>query len=715
MTSLRHLDYITNLPSPSNQKHKFHKMIISFMTLAMKYEHSDKPLNDVLKDEKKTMSNFYKFLKDKFFEKLYVERRELSDILDWLNTRWATMVTGHIGSGKTTLLLKLYNDLKENNDFLPFYFDLFNLYSLLDPIDAQYPQISPPPLESELGNIILPDPAKVHADLCTIIETNLRLQCREKIPNLDSEYAVFKIRKHSSYSSLLNSILEIENPKNLEEWKNVLQNEKFKNWKIDIDKLKSSTPAHDLEIFLQFLKENFPNKKPVIILDNIDRYSILFQREIYSKSIGLSRTELVKLVLAFRAHNLRVLRYEGEHGHVFHEANIELRLPGDVNCTALKSSTDIIKEFIKKRISLLKEMNLDIITREKFGEIYGKDLNLNYDEFYTYFWDLFDRAIEGSSSGELLGSYTHWCNGSLRNIAIHVTKYLSSILLGDDPFYSLDKIINPRGIQKINRRLIRSYIYKRMTCGDSLLFDSQSCFNAFNPLTSASPFLDFYFLEYKILRYLERKKGSCNYNTIIEDFSRCGISKLKIYESLIKLKTARSAAERGYIYIDKRESKIHLDMDGDTLIILLPSGEFFLETLSVSCEYVFWCALDINLNYIFSPFKQDSSVANISYSQLQDDVTRTRIVIEFIRDSLIPVFLKEIQSIIKDTSNSKYNYNLAEFMEKFCDDDKLWITRIIISIRKFISSDIDLSTRYKFYTILNQCEERITRLIEKHS
>lgn len=307
--------------------------------------------------------------------------------------------------------------------------------------------------------------------VCTVIARHIIDQIKEDI-NFFRDYKIFKVKHALIYNDLYMNIMENENPQNDNDWDNLLNSEAYKNRKIAIEAQSQVPPAENLELLLKFIKTKNPNRTIIIILDNLDRYSQYLQRQVYTKSLSLSRTEVVKLILAFRDTNLRSLRREGEQGDIYHIESLNTIYDSDSNLgtVSLLNTAEIIKKYLLKRIEFLKSCNADFVQREKFGELYGKPFNKDYKDFITSFWYLFNKSINGTKSGPLLGYYRAWCNGSIRNMSIEIVSFFSSIILGEDPYYSIETIIEKSNYSKINTRRLRSYIFKRLTCGSLFYF-----------------------------------------------------------------------------------------------------------------------------------------------------------------------------------------------------------------------------------------------------
>ncbi len=279
-----------------------------------------------------------------FFNSLYIERDEEKQLLEWRTTKWCSIVSGYLGSGKTTLLLKLYDTLKQKKETdLPFYIDFTQKFATLDEYDNSLIQE-----KNNGGNV---STENENNPVCTVIARHIIDQIKEDI-NFFRDYKIFKVKHALIYNDLYMNIMENENPQNDNDWDNLLNSEAYKNRKIAIEAQSQVPPAENLELLLKFIKTKNPNRTIIIILDNLDRYSQYLQRQVYTKSLSLSRTEVVKLILAFRDTNLRSLRREGEQGDIYHIESLNTIYDSDSNLgtVSLLNTAEIIKKiFIKTK------------------------------------------------------------------------------------------------------------------------------------------------------------------------------------------------------------------------------------------------------------------------------------------------------------------------------------------------------------------------------
>ncbi len=376
---MRHIKFIKNVYPKDKSKYLAHQNFLNLLSLVLKYEHSDKPLNDLSESDTRKMKYFYILLKNMFFNSLYIERDEEKQLLEWRTTKWCSIVSGYLGSGKTTLLLKLYDTLKQKKETdLPFYIDFTQKFATLDEYDNSLIQE-----KNNGGNV---STENENNPVCTVIARHIIDQIKEDI-NFFRDYKIFKVKHALIYNDLYMNIMENENPQNDNDWDNLLNSEAYKNRKIAIEAQSQVPPAENLELLLKFIKTKNPNRTIIIILDNLDRYSQYLQRQVYTKSLSLSRTEVVKLILAFRDTNLRSLRREGEQGDIYHIESLNTIYDSDSNLgtVSLLNTAEIIKKYLLKRIEFLKSCNADFVQREKFGELYGKPFNKDYKDFITSF------------------------------------------------------------------------------------------------------------------------------------------------------------------------------------------------------------------------------------------------------------------------------------------------------------------------------------------
>ncbi len=702
MTQIRHMELITHEPSITGKGREYHDVFLSYIELVLKYEHSEVPVDEEFSEkDKKDLFVLYQHLRSNFFETLYVDRREREQLERWDQIRkMPSILTGQVGSGKTTLLLRLYRDMFEDEGIIAFYVDL-------------------PKKFAELNDIISQDDRFLYRDrVCLVLSRQVEAECRKVFPNFDWEFQLYRVQNSTTYNGLANTIRANENPQSEEEWKIALKEPVYKEWivKNEMALEENENYTETLQLLIEFLNLKKPEKSIVFIVDNLDKYSARLQRQVFSKSLDFSRLDSVKFFLAFRIYNLKkAVRIEGEFGEPYHVENIDMTLPKGLVPTPLSVDKDTVREFLSKRLNLVKEMGVDVVTREKFGELFGKTLGMNYDQFMGKFWELFDKAIVGTESGEIIGKYRNWCNGSLRNLSIHVFRYISSLIVGEDPYYSIKSILSSYN-SRPNRRVLRSFIYKKMMCGNSALYSREHSpgINVFRSLNRANegPF-DIFFPEHKLICYLERQDRVVSYGEVCEDFIELGISQKKVFEALIRLNSARDRDQLGFVQIDRNEDHLKANMSPETPILLLPAGRFFINTLSTSCEYLFWCAMDTSLDYVFEEFiGAPTGYTKRKYIELMTDETKSLIAVEFMRRSLIPKFIQEIKSIKKEGQRPDPTMTMEHFNEKFGDINEHWGIEILSSMHGFITSRIPMASLGSLRSDLDECYDKLAEVLD---
>ncbi len=83
--------------------------------------------------------------------------------------------------------------------------------------------------------------------------------------------------------------------------------------------------------------------------------------------MSLSRTEVVKLILAFRDTNLRSLRREGEQGDIYHIESLNTIYDSDSNLgtVSLLNTAEIIKKYLLKRNRIFKILQCGFCSKRK--------------------------------------------------------------------------------------------------------------------------------------------------------------------------------------------------------------------------------------------------------------------------------------------------------------------------------------------------------------
>jgi hypothetical protein len=148
------------------------------------------------------------------------------------------------------------------------------------------------------------------------------------------------------------------------------------------------------------------------------------------------------------------------------------------------------------------------------------------------------------------------------------------------------------------------------------------------------------FFSLKVLEYLAgRVHKQTTWGRMSADFARALISPIDLFNEVKRLSEPRGSIPDGYIYLDIDPVKIEDPLPDDLSIELLPSGQFFLDELSVSVEYLFWMALYENVEA--SMFK--GIPIPFSPHHLTDEF-RAEVAIDFLEGFILPRFSAEVEA-----------------------------------------------------------------------
>lgn len=614
----------------------------------------------IIKGKAQLFSELEQYLESNFFDKLYVNTSSENDLKNVLFNRKLCVLSGPTGCGKTTLIQKICMDLENDNmnNFL-IYVDAKKLFSPSNNVPICYL------LEDYIYNILFPE---THSNV---------FQKSKRNPNITIEdYEVYELRNNPHYFALRNIIHKSEKPQSDNEWKKILRKKYYRTKKNELDlslPKDEDTSTVKLEILCKYLKLHYDHV--LIFLDNIDRFNLDNQRKIFSKAIDLCSLTRSTPVLSLRTQNFRRLISESSDADLIFFETLE-GIDKEERHIQIMKSVETIRSFLRKRINVIENLPSSYQTSRTF---YTKHLEskfeLSYDEFNKYFWHFFEEIVSNEKSIIILNK---WCNGSIRSLAVLIFNIVVNIITNKDPMISLESMLLKN--KKIKVRRYRSYLYKYFMCGEELLYmDSNKLLNNFfEPDTSRSQFGKLYYLDIKLLTFLHNyPQDYITYGDLCRFFKEYGVKKEDVFSTIDQNRISKNSETFGFVYVDRIESKINIDMDDDTKLSLLPAGKFMIEKLISSCEYIFWCALDTKTE--FQLFK-----GRIEYEQTHEDKFKLEVCTTYLRYVLLPQYRSEMKSLIIGRKKRIHERSYQKYINNFCLDKKTYLERACNSLREFI-------------------------------
>ncbi|GKS58521.1 hypothetical protein YTPLAS18_20480 [Nitrospira sp.] len=141
-------------------------------------------------------------------------------------------------------------------------------------------------------------------------------------------------------------------------------------------------------------------------------------------------------------------------------------------------------------------------------------------------------------------------------------------------------------------------------------------------------------------------------------FKKFGVTMPVLEATVKRLASKHGPVSEEYIYIDNHDRHIVLE--------LLPAGTYFVDTLSISREYAFWNGLisDVSCNLL--------PRGRFKYEETQQDKFKYDVVINVIRDVLIPSLEREVRAL----NDSNY----ALYRRYFAINGAVYQERMVLSI-----------------------------------
>lgn len=615
-------------------------------------------------------------LKQDFFEKLYVNRGIQDSIYFKSFSNKPLIITGYTGIGKTCISVYNYLKLQEEKDCKVFYINVRDLITKMG-----YPKIS------------TSNENKSKQQICSFLFLELYSQIFEQNGNLDLEwgnlqsYQAYRIRNHKGGHFLrFRRSIELTIQKRLSaiddtELLGLATSSELINQYLNAGLAEEG--EKDLLNLLFYLGKHFLHI--IIIFDNIDRFKLEIQSNFLQKIEDLCEAEgdlNFTPIICVRKSNIKKLRFNEPNRSTGFEAQL-MSVKEDDRYFSINIEDDACKRFIENRLGYLlscdsnmfKRFELDLIRKEEVDRVLQElrsflQLLSNYPEFIT--------AINS------------WYNGSLRLLAMEVYSIASDIISEKDPILSLAYIAGADSA--LNRRRFRSYVFKRFVNGSELLKISHQLLrerDIFENFLRVSN-IPFYCIKIKILEVIRNDKAfdsdeglpSITYGRLIDIFVvRYGVNLQKLFRAINEIRVREEGS--GLIFIDKKEDKIAANMPPDTVIELFQAGVFFLNTLSLSCEYLFWMAINTEVDKSVKIFRTNRMY---SYTHTFDEDFKFDTVLNFLEQVLLKKTIAEMKGIMEGLHGTLRD-NFAKYRYYFEVDGKIYLERVCERLTAFLRAE----------------------------
>jgi energy-coupling factor transporter ATP-binding protein EcfA2 len=572
---------------------------IQNLDLCLTYHHESETLHGQEGTEARRLGSL---LRQHFSSELYAPRVEVNDIAISCETKNLVLLVGLLGVGKSTLLLELKTRLEATRSEGGANFEPRAKFVVVYVnVAAKVPELG------ELQKV-------AEAPICALTHNQLHERVKEE--GLNDDFVAFSIRHGQKYRALLSAMQAESRCVDLgnEEIHRFLAVEAYKDKKRDLD-LQQPGDAEFL-CLLRFVTERLG--EPVLIFDNTDGFSTKLQNAVLVKSRNVLRGHCTP-ILAIRTSNVRQLsRKAGESSQaqppIEHEVRSYLALTPKSTRPArhqLLTGLTTVKDVLVRRIAFLRQHTLE-------------DHQVEFGDRLREFVETF---LQAPFFPRLLSHLLEWNNHSIRHVARDIAKMSAILVCNQDPVFS--PAFFQQGPRRLRARRAKSFLYKFMTCGGKPLYDG--VLGALNLFVTphSTPLMPF--PELAVLLTLSSAgassvsddTGRLQLGELAELFGHFGLKRYAVIEVVNRCTNPGLRDDMGFVHVHNRPHRLEKDSSDHTEIELQPRGDFLCSELVMTCEYLFWCAVD-------SPHAKDH-YTRIKYMRTRRDAERVSVAAKFFR------------------------------------------------------------------------------------
>lgn len=433
---------------------------------------------------------------------------------------------------------------------------------------------------------------------------------------------------------------------------------------------------------LSALAETPGRRAIVIAFDNVDRLDTRAQDECASIARSMSATTdtLLPVILTCRTKNMRKLKdivdtLAAEPFAARPLPDIRDRHRGNPQKWAVAG-------IFRRRLDVLKD-DLFWDGIESHNSV-PRDLRANVnlvlrrvDQVLEALWPTNLNERVPDHSVELGMALTKWHRGNVRDISISLYSIIRSI--------NVDPALMPSGAGDVAGKRIRNLLYRDILGQVSRFGDLDGghpgdiddyiqLFQA-HPEPSSGGMLPFYFLKFRILRYLAaRQEGlQVTRTELARRFSFYGVDPSSV-ETVVTELVAGSAATPALL----------LEVHGRSAsrVEILDNGRYLVNNLVTKCEYLYASAISIPTvfealasNPLFPRFKRMVGLP-------PRDETKVLVSALFLLDYLMPRFHDEHPYLLRNDFDGRERARIERFRADFGFDSSNWlINQLVHSIR----------------------------------
>lgn len=586
----------------------------------------------------------------RFWDHVFVLRPEVRDIILKLHTGQVVLVSGEMGTGKSTAIQAAMRELEGKT------------------VGGRR---APVPAQAERLAVVLFDANKLSGDMHTpdqaasMVHKYVFRTLKSHAVRDAGAWAAFLYEHDDAYDALRDTFKQdgFDKPTSPREWRELCEMDEYSRIRETCNQLfAEASDATRLRALLAFIGERTPYE-PLIVLDDIDQLL---------DEVQVRCAEVLFEIIASSDHRVRGMIAVRPESRDAIQASLDTATrPPDVAMVANRLMHEVFErpsigltmEFVSKRIEIVQEPETTQAIRDALdpralgrlaailrGDGAGADEH-DVEDFFealmemlrTMVYEVFrvgaDEEIDPESWGFALAVHS-WHNGSLRDCGMSITAFVSDILQDRTHMYELRTLLHtviasrremPVARWRRLRRITRSLLYRHLLFWGAQSPRPPKCVMVFDGVEKdTDPPL--HFLRLRVLQHLaHRRRGSATVKSLRWELSKLGVTAAQLDEALLELSTSRIHEDAGLVRVDRpRHRAEEAELEGDTKVQLLPAGEFLVDKLCVSTEYLFWSALS-------SPAAVAAVGVRgpITSEDMQSDAYRATIAARFVKDYLV--------------------------------------------------------------------------------
>lgn len=604
-----------------------------------------------LGDRAKLVAALHAALRRGFFEELYVDREEREKLAAAIPAQRAVVVHGFPGVGKTILLMKLCRDL------------------MVD--DAAPHPILYLDLAGEDADLGRGDAEGLHARLFAGLYSRL-LKEYGKTLETSGAWLQHCVDVDPDYADLKQWLLDWRAGYGEENWQQLLAHGAVN--RPLVERPRQPRLATLVSFAQQYGFLGF-------CLDNVDSLLLETQRQLFQEARLLAEHMKLTVLVAARTLNLRRIGVEqvNQGASYIHEEQVTWRIH--------PRAKNVLKDLLGKRLDCVAHRTGTELLNRYFKAIGARGIG-SFPRFRDEFWKLFD-ALTKTFVEDGVGDF---CNGDLRQVMLAYFSFISTILLNPEGPYTLSKLLLRNSTMQITD--LRTFFFRW------LVLDSESGVPSGLKVPNILRRDGAHFSpDYAILSYLLCQKRVFNivrvtFSQIGDDLGRIGFDREALIAHLEHLAEGPNGSPLGYILVDRSVGEA---MEQTTQIELLDKGEFFLTTVCVSREYVFWATL-------FADLPEGVVTAPFDAVQTYDDSFKLEVVLSCVRRVLVPFAHEQAQFLRHVRAPASYEGDTSTyFLRNHAVDGKLYVRHLLDQLQRSLEYMVCGDTERQSWR--DQCSE----------